>query len=128
MDVPNGYNGCGSIKPVPDMDVEELIATYDARKPLYTEGDFVKRFAEIKAARTEGPLGARRERAPDDWMVALLASGRVTDAEYFRLARLLEVDSTGLIYSEPPPRRSYAELLLAAWRGFAGFVNSLRRE
>jgi len=110
------------------MDVEELIATYDARKPLYTEGDFVKRFAKIKAARTDGPLGARRERAPDDWMVALLASGRVTDAEYFRLARLLEVDSTGLIYSEPAPKRSYAELLLAAWRGFARFVNSLRRD
>jgi hypothetical protein len=110
------------------MDVEELLASYEARKPLYTEGDFVKRFAEIKAARTAGPLGARRERAPDDWMVALLASGRVTDAEYFRLARLLEVDSTGLIYSEPPPKRSYAELLLTAWQNFSRFVGSLRRD
>jgi len=125
--VPDGYNGCKPIKPVPEMDVEELLAEYEARKPLYTEGDFVKRFAEIKAARTDGPLGARREQAPDDWMVALLASGRVTDAEYFRLARELGVDSTGLIYSEPPPKRSVVELLLAVWRAFARFVGSLRR-
>ena len=128
MGVPDGYNGCKPIKPVPDMDVEELLATYEARKPLYTEGDFVKRFAEIKAARTQSPLGARLERAPDDWMVALLASGRVTDAEYFRLARDLGVDPTGLIYSEPPARRKFGELLLAAWRAFARFVNSLRRD
>ena len=128
MGVPDGYNGCKSIKPVPDMDAEELLATYEARKPLYTEGDFVKRFAEIKAARTSVPLGARRERAPDDWMIALLASGRVTDAEYFRLARLLEVDPAGLIYSEPPGKRSFAEILLAAWRVFARFVASLRRD
>jgi hypothetical protein len=127
MSVPDGYNGCKPIKPVPDMDVEELIATYDARKPLYTEGDFVERFTEIKAARTPGPLGARRERPPDDWMIALLASGRVSDAEYFRLARLLEVDPAGLIYSEPPARRGLAELLLAAWLAFTRFVSRLRR-
>ncbi|HEX4507488.1 MAG TPA: hypothetical protein VH722_17295 [Alphaproteobacteria bacterium] len=109
------------------MDVEDLIAGYDARKPLYTEGDFVKRFAEIKAARATGVLGARRERAPDDWMIALLASGRVTDAEYFRLARLLEVDPAGLIHAEPAPKRSFVELLLAVWWAFARFVSSLRR-
>jgi hypothetical protein len=61
-------------------------------------------------------------------MVALLASGRVTDAEYFRLARMLEVDPAGLIHAEPAPKRSFAELLLAAWRGFSRFVGSLRRE
>ena len=109
------------------MDTETLIASYEAREPLYTEYDFVKRFAEIKNARTDGPLGARRERAPEDWMVALLASGRVTDAEYFRLARLLDVDPAGLIYSEPPKQRSVVELLLAGWRGLSAFVEKLRR-
>jgi len=32
------------------MDTEALIASYEAREPLYTEGDFMRRFAEIKAA------------------------------------------------------------------------------
>lgn len=106
------------------MDVEALIASYEDRRPLYTEGDFVERFTLIRAARISG---GSAERPPDDRMVALLASGRVTDAEYFRLARLLGVDSTGLIHAEPPPQPRLAETLLAAWRGFARLVSRLRR-
>jgi hypothetical protein len=110
---------------MPDMDVEALISGYENRKPLYTEGDFVERFTLIRAARISG---GSAEQPPDDRMVALLASGRITDAEYFRLARLLGVDSTGLIYAEPPAKRSLVELLHIAWLGFVRFVNSLRRE
>jgi len=44
------------------------------------------------------------------------------------VARLLGVDSTGLIYAEPPAKRSLVELLHIAWLGFVRFVNSLRRE
>jgi len=109
------------------MDAEALIASYEAREPLYTEGDFVKRFDEIRNARAIGISGASAEKAPDDWMVALLASGRVSDAEYFRLARLLGVDSAGLIYSEPATQRSFAELLRAALRALGHFLSSLRR-
>ena len=106
------------------MDVEALIAGYEDRRAVYTEGDFVERFTLIRAARISG---GSAEQAPDDRMVALLASGRVTDAEYFRLARMLGVDSTGLIYAEPPKQRSLAQLLLATWRAFSSFVSRLRR-
>jgi hypothetical protein len=61
-------------------------------------------------------------------MIALLASGRVSDAEYFRLAGLLGVDSAGLIYSEPPPERSFVEQLRAAWKALMRFVAGLRRQ
>jgi hypothetical protein len=113
------------------MDLEALLATYEARQPLYTEGDFVRRFAEIKNARaigiSGGISGIPTGRAPDDWMIALLASGRVSDAEYYRLAGLLGVDSTGLIHSEPPAERSFAEQLLAAWRALMHMLTALRR-
>ena len=109
------------------MELKALIARYEAREPLYTEGDFLKRFAEIKNARAAGISGGSADRAPDDWMIALLASGRVSDAEYFRLARLLGVDSAGLIYSEPAAKRSFAQLLLAALRAIGHFVTRLRR-
>jgi hypothetical protein len=110
------------------MDLEALVADYEARKPLYTEGDFVERFTQIKAARTTGMSNGPDDKAPDDWMIALLASGRVSDAEYFRLARLLGVDATGLIYSEPVVERSFAELLRAALQAIGRFVSSLRRD
>jgi hypothetical protein len=112
---------------MPDMDVEALIASYEERKPLYTEGDFLERFTLIKAARTSGISGGVADRAPDDRMVALLASGRVSDAEYFRLARALGVDSAGLIYAEPPARRSLGEHLRAALHAFGALVAKLRR-
>jgi hypothetical protein len=110
------------------MDLEALIASYEAREPLYTEGDFVKRFAEIRSARAFGVSDTLAEKAPDDWMVALLASGRVSDAEYFRLARLLGVDSAGLIYSDPAAKRSFAELLRAAWKALIHALTALRRD
>jgi hypothetical protein len=109
------------------MDAEALIASYEARAPLYTERDFMLRWAQIKSARTIGMMGSPADKAPDDRMVALLASGRVSDAEYFRLAGLLGVDSAGLIYTEPGVGRSFAEQLRAAWRALARFINSLRR-
>lgn len=127
MKRPNGYSRWKSIKPVPEMDTETLIASYEARKPLYTEGDFLERFTLIRAARTTGLSGERDLKDPEDWMVALLASGRVTDAEYFRLARELEVDSTGLIHAEPPAKRSWVELLWSALRTFGRAVGKLRR-
>ena len=111
---------------MPEPDLDALIAGYEARQPRYTEGDFVRRFAEIKNARAIGVSGGSAGRPPDDWMIALLASGRVSDAEYFRLAGLLGADSAGLIYVEPP-ERSFSEQLLAAWKGFTRFVTSLRR-
>ncbi len=111
-----------------DMDTEALIARYEAREPLYTEGDFVKRFAEIKKARAFGISGGSAGKAPDDWMIALLASGRVSDAEYFRLAGLLGVDSAGLIYSEPAAKRSFAGQLRAVWKTFSHLVTALRRQ
>jgi hypothetical protein len=110
------------------MNAEALIESYEARKPLYTEGDFVKRFTEIKNARIPGTAGSPAGRTPDDWMIALLASGRVSDAEYFRLAKLLGVDPAGLVHAEPAAQRSLAELLGAAWTGFSRFVSSLRRD
>jgi hypothetical protein len=110
------------------MDPEALIASYEARKPRYTEGDFLRRFAEIKKARAIGISGASAAKAPDDWMIALLASGRISDAEYFRLTRLLGVDSTGLIYSEPAVERSVAEQLRAAWMALVRLLAGLRRE
>jgi hypothetical protein len=109
------------------MDPESLIASYEAREPVYTERDFVRRFAEIKSARAVGVSGGSAERAPDDWMVALLASGRVSDAEYFRLAGLLGVDASGLIHSEPV-ERGFAEQLRAAWTALIRFLNTLRRD
>jgi hypothetical protein len=109
------------------MDPQTLIAGYEAREPLYTEGDFMKRFAEIKSARAIGISGMAADRAPDDWMIALLASGRVSDAEYFRLAHLLGVDSAGLIYSEPSAGRTFAEQLRAAWRALIHVIARLRR-
>jgi len=110
------------------VDTEALIASYEAREPLYTEGDFLRRFAEIKTARAIGISGGSADKAPDDWMIALLASGRVSDAEYFRLAALLGIDSAGLIYSEPPVKRSFAEQLRAAWRALGRGLARLRRE
>ena len=110
------------------MNPEVLIASYEARKPLYTEGDFVSRFAQIKNARTIGISGGSAGKAPDDWMIALLASGRVSDAEYFRLAGLLGVDSAGLIYAEPSAKRTFAEHLYAAWRAIIHLLTRLRRE
>jgi hypothetical protein len=110
------------------MDAEVLIESYEARKPLYTEGDFVKRFAEIKSARTMSMPGGSTERPPDDRMIALLASGRVSDAEYFRLAGLLGFDPAGLIYSEPPTGRRFAGVLLAALRAILDAVGKLRRD
>jgi hypothetical protein len=109
------------------MDPEALIASYEAREPLYTEGDFMRRFAEIKNARAIGITGGSADKAPNDGMIALLASGRVSDAEYFRLAGLLGVDSAGLIYSEPSVERSFAEQLRVAWRALIRFVSGLRR-
>jgi hypothetical protein len=109
------------------MNPETLIAGYEAREPLYTEGDFMKRFAEIKNARAIGISGGSADRAPDDWMIALLASGRVSDAEYFRLAHLLCVDSAGLIYSEPSAGRTVVQQLRAAWRALAHLLARLRR-
>jgi hypothetical protein len=109
------------------MDPETLIATYEARPPLFTEHDFVRRFAEIKNSRAISISGIPTARAPADWMIALLASGRVSDAEYFRLAEMLGVDSSGLIHSEAPTQRSFLEELLAAWRAFARFIAYLRR-
>jgi hypothetical protein len=73
------------------MDPEAFRASYEARAPLYTEGDFMRRFAEIQNARAIGISDGSADKAPDDWMIALLASGRVSDAEYFRLASLLGV-------------------------------------
>ena len=109
------------------MDPQALIASYEAREPLYTERDFMKRFAEIKTARTVGISGDSTGKAPDDWMIALLASGRVSDAEYFRLAGLLGVDSAGLIYSEPSAGRTFAGQLRAAWTAFVHVLTRLRR-
>jgi len=109
------------------MDPEALIASYEAREPLYTEGDFMRRFAEIKNARTVGISGGSADKAPADWMIALLASGRVSDAEYFRLAGLLGVDSAGLIYSEPSAKPSFAEQLRTAWRAIIHVLTRLRR-
>jgi hypothetical protein len=110
------------------MDPEALIASYEAREPLYTERDFMRRFTEIKKARAVGILGGSAGKAPDDWMIALLASGRVSDAEYFRLAGLLGVDPAGLIYSEPSVKRSFAEQLHAAWKALIHVLTALRRE
>jgi hypothetical protein len=129
--LPSGYNvrqRSRSIEPMPDMDPEALIASYEAREPLYTERDFMKRFVEIKKARAFGISGGSADRAPDDWMIALLASGRVSDAEYFRLAGLLGVDSAGLIYSEPAAKRSFAEQLGAAWKALMHVLTALRRQ
>jgi hypothetical protein len=130
--LPNGYNfrqrNQLNSSQCPDMDPEALIASYEAREPRYTEGDFLRRFAEIKKARAIGISGASADKAPEDWMIALLASGRISDAEYFRLTRLLGVDSTGLIYSEPPVARSLAEQLRADWRAFVQILIRLRRE
>jgi hypothetical protein len=111
----------------PDMDVEDLIASYEAREPRYTERDFMRRWAQIKSVRTMGMVRNSADRAPDDRMVALLASGRVSDAEYFRLAGLLGVDSAGLIYTDPSVQPSFAELLRAGWKAFVRFLTSLRR-
>jgi hypothetical protein len=72
--------------------------------------------------------GIPTQRGPADWMIALLASGRVNDAEYFRLANLLGVDSAGLIYSEPAVRRDFREQLRAVWRALGRFVAGLRRD
>jgi hypothetical protein len=110
-----------------DMDLEALLATYEARQPLYTEGDFMRRFAEIKKARAIGISGIPTGRAPDDWMIALLASGRVTDAEYYRLAEHLGVDSAGLIYSEVSADRGFVEQLRAGWRAVVQVLTALRR-
>ncbi len=109
------------------MDPEALIASYEAREPLYTERDFMLRWAQIKSARTMGIAGGPAEKAPNDRMVGLLASGRVSDAEYFRLASLLGFDSAGLIYTEPSVERSFADQLLAVWRALVCFVSRLRR-
>ena len=113
---------------MPEIAPEALIARYEARDPLYTEGDFIKRFAEIKTARAFGIADGSAGKAPDDWMIALLASGRVSDAEYFRLAGLLGVDSAGLIYSEPVAGRSFAEQLRAAWKALVHALTALRRQ
>ena len=128
--LPSGYNvrqRSRSIEPMPDMDPQALIASYEAREPLYTEAEFMRRFAEIKTARAIRISGGSPDKAPDDWMIALLASGRVSDAEYFRLAALLGVDSAGLIYSEPAVGRSFAGQLRAALRALIRFVAGLRR-
>ena len=109
------------------MDLEALIASYEARQPLYTEGAFMRRYAEIRNARAIGVSGGAADRAPEDWMIALLASGRVSDAEYFRLAALLNVDSAGLIYAEPAAERGIAEQVRAAWRSFMRALTRLRR-
>ena len=108
-------------------DAEALIAGYEAREPLYTERDFMLRWAQIKNARAAGITGGPADKAPSDRMVALLASGRVSDAEYFRLAGLLGVDSAGLIYTEPSAEPSFAEQLRAAGRALTRFLTKLRR-
>jgi len=116
------------LRQLADMDAEALIASYEARQPRYTERDFMKRFAEIKNARTISIAGNAAEQAPGDRIIALLASGRVSDAEYFRLAGLLGFDSGGLIYSEPAVERSLIEWLRAGWKEAARLVAKLRRE
>ena len=103
------------------------MSNYEAREPVYTERDFVRRFAEMKNARAIGISGGSADKAPDDRMIALLASGRVSDAEYYRLAGLLGVDSAGLIYSEPPVERDFAEQLRGAWRALLHLLSRLRR-
>ena len=110
------------------MDPKALLESYEARSPLYTEGDFLRRFAEIRNARAIGIAGGSTDKPPPDRMIALLASGRVSDAEYFRLAGLLGVDSAGLIRSEPPAECSFVEQLVAAWRALARLLNALRRQ
>jgi hypothetical protein len=110
------------------MDPETLIASYEMREPRHTERDFLQRFAEIKNARAMNIAGIPTQKAPGDWMIALLASGRVSDAEYFRLAGLLGVDSAGLIYSEPPAERDFGEQLRAAWKALSRFLAGLRRD
>ncbi len=110
-----------------DVDAEALVASYEARAPRYTERDFMLRWAQVKGAHTMGIARGSADKAPDDRMVSLLASGRVSDAEYYRLAGLLGVDSAGLIYTEPAIQRSFAQQLLAAWKALGRFVNSLRR-
>ena len=118
-----------AMRPSPraDMDAEALIAGYEARDPLYTERDFLLRWAQIKGARATGISGGPATKPPSDRMVALLASGRVSDAEYFRLAGLLGVDSAGLIYAEPAARPSVAAQLRAVWRALSRVVARLRR-
>jgi hypothetical protein len=110
------------------MDPEALIVSYEEREPRYTERDFMRRFAEIKNARAFGISDGSADKAPNDRMIALLASGRVSDAEYFRLARLLGVDSAGLIYSEPSAERHFIEQLRAALRALTHFLTKLRRD
>ncbi len=110
------------------MDPETLIESYEAREPRYTEGDFLRRFTEIKNARAMNIAGIPIQKAPADGMIALLASGRVSDAEYFRLAERLGVDSAGLIHAEPPVQRDLKEQLRAAWRALGRFVAGLRRD
>lgn len=85
------------------------------------------RWKQIKNARAAGITGGPADKAPSDRMVALLASGRVSDAEYFRLAGLLGVDSAGLIYTEPAAGHSFAEQLRTAWRALVRAVAKLRR-
>jgi hypothetical protein len=116
------------LRDLTDMDPAALIARYEARAPLYTEGDFVRRFAEIKDARAIGISDGSAGKPPGDRVIALLASGRVSDAEYYRLAERLGVDSAGLIYSEPPVERGFAERLREAWRALGRLLVSLRRE
>ncbi len=114
----------------PRMDPATLMADYESREPLYTEGDYLRRFAEIKNARAVSIAGISAENAPGDRMVALLASGRVGDAEYFKLAALLGVDSSGLIYSEPPGGHGFAWFLArlrAVWRAVIRAVARMRR-
>ena len=110
------------------VDTEALVASYEAREAVYTERDFIRRFAEIKNARAIGISGGSADKAPGDRMIALLASGRVSDAEYYRLAGLLGVDSAGLIYSEPAGERGFAEQLRAAWRALIHALAGLRRQ
>jgi len=116
------------LRQLSNLDAEALIARYEARKPRFTEGDFMRRFAEIANARPVGIAGAWSGARPSDRVIALLASGRVSDAEYFRLADLLGFDSSGLIHADPAAERSFVELLRAAWKETARLVAKLRRQ
>jgi hypothetical protein len=112
------------------MDPEELFKRYEAREPRYTERDYLRRFAEIKNARAISISGGPSGSAPGDRMIGLLASGRVSDAEYFRLADLMGVDSAGLIHSEPSVEDeipTLARQLRAIWKALIRQLASLRR-
>ena len=62
------------------LDAETLIAGYEARKPRFTERDFMQRYTEIANARPIGIAGEVSGARPSDRVIALLASGSGTVA------------------------------------------------